>query len=147
MAIWITKLICAIIGWFVYGWIGALVGLVIVGPALCFLIGLIATAKDGGLLNAEQRRYLAGEFARDRPDIVDAVTQGLSSADRQAFLESSVERVHRKALMLSKGYEIQHGGMDRAGDALAEEESEPSKIILYRSLAEYLAARSRTNWT
>jgi hypothetical protein len=147
MAIWVTKMGCGVAGWFIYGWIGATIGFLLIGPVVCFAIGTFATSQSGGLLTPEQRRVMASDFARDNPEVVEAVCIGLTPADAQALLEMSVDRVAKKALMLSQGYEIQHSGMDRAGEALAGEENEQAIQDLYRALAEYLASRSRANWT
>ena len=133
MAIWVTKLSCAVAGWFIYGWIGAAIGFLLVGPSVCFLIGTLTVAKDGGLLDAEQRRFIATQFAQDNPDVIEAACRRLSPTQVQFFLEFTVDRVARKALMGSQGYEIQHGGMDRAGDALADADRSDIRVLrMYR---------------
>lgn len=135
MAPLVTIVICAVIGFLIYGIIGLIAGAA-AGWVLCMLIGTALTTWSGGLLPRKERRRVALLFYMDHQPKVDSYMQDVTEEERLRLIETLIERVFRRATiaapLVSKSMGISPPEIDEAAMQEAAEELDPKlrEIIL-----------------
>jgi len=101
----VTIILCGVGGYFVYGWLGAVIG-AIIGWCISMAIGMINTQVSGGLLPKKLRKRSALLFYMNHEALVTSCTEGMKKETRLQLIEALIERIFKRATinapMLSK---------------------------------------------
>ena len=141
MAPYIVILACAIIGLFLWGVKGLILG-AILGYVLTVLFGLSLMGISGGILPRPVRRDTARSFLRSHPEIVEELFPDARPSERQKLLEQEIERIIRTGIKLSPALDpkggYRSGDVQIAVDTLVEQEVDSLKKKLLVALGEHI---------